>query len=495
MKQARQIFRNALLLTAASLLIRTVGVWFQVAISNRAGPEVMGLFSLMSGVYGFALTLATSGIHLGVTRVITEAISRGREERVGAIMKKASAYALLCGGTAALLLFFGAERIGTRWLADSRTVPSLRLFALSLPLISLTSVFGGYFTAVRKTYKSAILQVLEQGVKIFFTMRLLAFYTDGSAEALLRALVLGGLLEEIFSFFPELLLFWTDYRRRFRRVGGSGSEGREMVRITLPMAFTALIRSGLLTLQHVLIPRLLKNSGSSHSLALISYGKIHSMALPIVLYPAALISSFAGLLIPLLAECRVREERKRIDYIVSRVFWLSAVFSIGVGGILACFSESFGELLYPNTGAGHYIRILAPLIPIMYLDTATDAMLKGLNQQLFSMKINIADAAISVLLVWLLIPRYGINGYLMSIYISETFNTVCSVWRLLSVTRVTPRLLKWVYLPLLCIVAATYVLHGISPVVAPVSASVLSIFCIATAAVYLLLLRLRQKDG
>ena len=108
-------------------------------------------------------------------------------------------------------------------------------------------------------------------------------------------------------------------------------------------------------------------------------------------------------------------------------------------------------------------------------------------------------SSISVLLVWLLIPRYGINGYLMSIYISETFNTVCSVWRLLSVTRVTPRLLKWVYLPLLCIVAATYILHGVSPIVAPVSASALSLFCVATASVYLLLLRLikgiSREDG
>ncbi|MBQ9132334.1 MAG: hypothetical protein IJX62_07685, partial [Clostridia bacterium] len=65
--QAKRIFWNALLLTAASLLMRTVGVWFQVTLSNRVGAEAMGLFSLMGGVYGFALTLATSGFHLGVT--------------------------------------------------------------------------------------------------------------------------------------------------------------------------------------------------------------------------------------------------------------------------------------------------------------------------------------------------------------------------------------------------------------------------------------------
>ena len=47
----------------------------------------------------------------------------------------------------------------------------------------------------------------------------------------------------------------------------------------------------------------------------------------------------------------------------------------------------------------------------MYLDTATDAMMKGLGEQVYSMKINVADAAISVLLIALLIPHFGIGGF------------------------------------------------------------------------------------
>ena len=94
MKQARQIFRDAILLTAASLLMRTVGVAFQVAISNRAGAEVMGLYALMSGVYGFVLTLATSGIHLGVTRLVADNLSFGNTSRVKGFMKTDCRYAV-----------------------------------------------------------------------------------------------------------------------------------------------------------------------------------------------------------------------------------------------------------------------------------------------------------------------------------------------------------------------------------------------------------------
>ena len=42
-RSAKRIFWNALLLTAATLLVRTVSVTFGVYVSNLAGAEAMGL--------------------------------------------------------------------------------------------------------------------------------------------------------------------------------------------------------------------------------------------------------------------------------------------------------------------------------------------------------------------------------------------------------------------------------------------------------------------
>ena len=499
MKQAKQIFWNALLLTVASLFMRTVGVAFQVAVSNKAGAEAMGLYSLMSGVYGFALTIATSGIHFGVTRMVAETVSQGKENRVGAVLRRAALYAAFFGCLAALLLFSFSDLIGTYWIKDQRTIPSLRLFAVTLPLISLASVFGGYFSAVRRTYKSAALQVGEQGVKVFLTMNLLALMSHGGTEQILCALVLGGAGAEVVSFLVHLPLFLLDKSRHFpksaRKTGKE--EGRNLIKITLPMAFTTYIRSGLLTLQHILIPEGLRNSGRSHAASLAAYGSIHGMALPIILYPAALISSFSSLLIPTMAECRVQKSNRRINYMVSRVWSLALFFSIGVAGILICFSSEFGDLLYPNTQTGRYIRLLAPLIPIMYIDTATDAMLKGLGEQVFSMNVNVMDALISVFLVWILIPKYGINGYIITIYISECFNTVLSITRLLCVTKTSTRLLKWVYKPLAAIVCATLAARVILSFLPfqTLSTFLLILHCGLTALLYtLLLLFLRAID-
>ena len=65
---------NGLMITIVSILIRTVSVSFNVYISNQIGAVAMGLFTLISTVYGFAITVATSGIGLATTKLVAEAM-------------------------------------------------------------------------------------------------------------------------------------------------------------------------------------------------------------------------------------------------------------------------------------------------------------------------------------------------------------------------------------------------------------------------------------
>ena len=78
-------------MTAVTIGIRYVSVSFNIYINNKIGAVAMGLFTLISSVYGFALTLATSGISLATTKLVSEALGGVEEERrastVKAIMK------------------------------------------------------------------------------------------------------------------------------------------------------------------------------------------------------------------------------------------------------------------------------------------------------------------------------------------------------------------------------------------------------------------------
>lgn len=457
MRNVRRFVMNALMLTGVSLLLRTVGVSFNAFVSAKIGPAGMGLYSLIMSLYFFAVTFATSGVNLAATRLVAEALGRGRPREVRAVVRRCVGYSLFFGTLACLLLFAFSRSIGARLLGDARTVPSLRLLALSLPFIALSSALGGYFTAVRRVYKNAAAQLFEQAVKIFLCVYGLLLLTPHGIEYACMALVGGGALAEFLSFLFMLAQFLYDRRRHFQageKREVSGGLTRAMLGISLPVALSAYLRSGLVTVEHMLIPPCLTKGGRSREQALASYGILHGMVLPVVLYPSAISGAFAGLLVPELAECRAQNNQKRIDYIVARVFHLTLVYAIGTAGILIAFAYDLGEAIYKSQEAGAFIRMMAPLVPVMFLDISTDAILKGLGQQVYVMGVNIADALISILCVYLLLPACGVPGYVGVIYIAETINAALSVFRLLSVTGLQPKVWDWLMKPLLCVILA-----------------------------------------
>ena len=355
-------------------------------------------------------------------------------------------------------LFILSPILSEHLLDEVRVIKPLKILALALLPISLSSAMNGYFTACRRVYKNAAAQIFEQAVRIGSTVVILGVLCrNGDPERACIALVLGSTAAELASFCFSALLYLLD-RKRYPNSPHHESAGeltQKLCGIAMPVAFSSYIRSGLLALEHALIPRGLRKSGSSRTQALESYGILNSMVFPVILFPTALIGSFSGLLVPELAECRARGNRREISYIAERVYSLALWFSIGTAAVLCCYAEEFGQVIYGNAQAARYIRMLSPLIPVMYLDNTTDAMLKGLGQQVYTMGINIADSLISVILVWLLLPKMGIEGYILTVYIAELFNTVCSIVRLLTVSEMRPHAVKWVFKPLLCAVGAT----------------------------------------
>ena len=72
----------------------------------------------------------------------------------------------------------------------------------------------------------------------------------------------------------------------------------EICDIAIPVALGAYIRQGLVMLEHAAVPWGLRRFGKSSSDALSSYGILHSMALPVVMFPYAVIGAFTSLIVP-----------------------------------------------------------------------------------------------------------------------------------------------------------------------------------------------------
>lgn len=450
MKKVKKLLINILVLTATSLLMRTIGVFFSAYLFNRVGAAVIGVYQLIISVYAFAITIATSGIKFTVTRLISE--EAGKKSGVGMkkVMRKCFYYALGFSIAAMLALLLGAPYIGTHWLDDPGTVLSLRILALGLPFIAASHVITGYFTAIRKVATGSMIMIIDQFIMIGVTLVGLALLLEKGLAYICLAMVFGAVISEVVTC-GLLLLNYLKEKRQLTYGPQTHKVWSRLLKISLPIALGAYARSGLYTLQNILIPKGLRKYGASSNAAFTAYGTVHGMVLPMVLYPSALLLALSELLIPEFTECQVNNNRVQIHYMINRVLKLSFLFTVCVMGVLFYFSNQLGTLFHDNQQVSFYLKMFAPLVLIMYMDTVVDGMLKGLGEQFQSMKYNVIDAFCSVLMVYFLIPLYGIKGYIIMVMVSEVLNFTLSIGRLIRVTQVQIHLVDVIFKPLVCI--------------------------------------------
>lgn len=484
MQNIKKLFFTTIALTLTSFLMKTVAVWFNVYLTGLVGTVGMGIFQLIMTVYAMSKTLAYGGMNLAATRLCIDDFEHTRHS-----MRRLLLCAGLLGLFALCLLFSLSEFLSIFWIKTEHAALPLKILAFSLPFVSLSAAFNGYMTAARKMSRYSLIQLAEQLVKIGMTVFLVGKLKRLSVENTIARVCEAITISEIVSFSLALWCYLSDvYREKMKTEGKKGFLKR-MARLAVPDALGAYIRSGLNTLEHLLIPIGIRKSGASADRAFSDYGIVQGMALPIVLYPSSILGVLSGLLVPEIAECKVKNNKVQQNYIINRVLNASIVFSMITTSVMLVFAKELSQVVYKSQDAAYFIALIAPLIPIMYLDMATDGMLKGLDKQLDIMKINVLDSVLCVVLVFLLVPRIAVDGYVITIYAAEIINFLCSFYKLGKASRLRLGWMKNFVKPLACSVLACIlarnVLNGASD--SPLG---LTMAILLSVMVYLLLMRL-----
>lgn len=440
MIQDKKLALNTALLTASGLIMRFVGMIWQVWLVGRIGEAGIGLFQLVMSVGSLAATVAISGIRYTSTRLVSEELGLNQRRGAARALSVCALYGLFFGMAAGLVLMLSAEPLGFLWLGDARTVRPLMLLALEMPLTGLDSMMHGYFTAVGRVWKSVCISIAQQLVTIGVTMAMLLSGPVANLEYACLVITAGRLAGAVFEMAAMTLVYALD-RRKHGIVRGSAAPPPGMTRralsIALPLAVAAYARSGLSTLQHLLVPTGLKASGLGAEAALAGYGIIQGMALPVVLFPSCVMLAVAELIVPKLTEKQVQRQGQSIRDVTENIMGNGLRFSAICTALFIALGGSLGMALYGSAEAGLYIQLFALIVPVMYMDMLADGCLKGLGEMMFCMYVNIADAGLSALLVWLMLPRWGLPAYIFVICFTEIFNFALSLWRLRTVSGVS----------------------------------------------------------
>lgn len=435
MKRFKFFIFNTSFLIVTSLIFRGIDIYFTGYISKKIGAEQMGIFGLIMSVYLFGITLATSGINLAVTRVISEELALDNHGGVNKVMKKCLYITLITSISTSFIFWINTDFIVEKCLHSRVSHNVVHLVCLSLPLISMSSAISGYFAGVRRIYKNAIGQFIEHVAKVIITTFIINIYLPYGLDYACFALILGDLISEIVSFSYIYIIFLLDKRKYSKspEITSRSQYTFRIIRISLPIAITSYIRSGLSTFKQLIIPSKLEQSGINCSESLSKYGIINGMALPIIMFPDILVKSFASLLIPEFSRYNAKKDYKRIKQMTTILLFLIGGAALALTFLLFIFSDQLANLIYKDSAVAHYIKILSPLATFIYIDTVVDSILRGLDAQVGVMIINILDLIISTSFIYFCVPKLGLIGYLISIFMSEILNFVVSLTQLIKI--------------------------------------------------------------
>jgi len=419
--KGRTLIRGTLLLTLSGLAMRGLSVLFQAVLAERIGAEGMGILQLILTVGGFAGTLGSAGIRVAALQLTARAWGRRDSAGVSGTLWACLRYGFLVSATAGLGLCLLAGPISLHLLRDARTAPALRLLGLLLPLPILSGILRSAFTACGRVRELVAVELAERLLSVGATLALLS--AAGADPALLcAAVVFGSYGASAFSF--ALLL------RRFTRTLPCRKRLPPVAGTAIPLGANDALRSGLGAVEQFLIPYGLEKTGSRQT-ALAAYGTISGMVFPLLWFPSEILFALSELMVSETARLLACRDRTRLRALVRKSLALTAVYAIGISAILYLGGGLLGRALFHSAQAGWYLRIFAPMILFLYPDAVVDGLQKGLGQQLHLVRYNSFTNVIDVLGLWLLLPRFGIWGYVFTYCLSHLVNFFLSLRRLL----------------------------------------------------------------
>ncbi len=421
------MFYNAMMLTGVNLLLRLVSTSFQVFVTGRIGAAGVGTLQLVMSVAGLTMTAGMGGIRTATMYLTAEELGRRQAQNVGWMLTGCFLYSLLFSGTVGGLVFGFAPQIAEFWIGNLRTVGAIRLFAAFLPLTCLTGVMVGYFTAANRIGTLAVVEVIEQLCSMAVTTCALLFWAGYDVGRACQSVVLGGCVGGCVTLLSLVLLRIREKQKTGKRI----RVARRLSEAALPLALADDLKAGISTTENLMVPKRLSLYTGN---ALAQFGMVCGMVFPILMFPAAILYGLADLLIPELARCNASGSKVRICYLAKRSLKVAAVYGMLCAGVLFLLAEELCVWLYKSKEAGEYLKWFALLAPMLYADAVIDAMTKGLGQQKICVRYNILTSAMDVVLLFVLLPKFGMRGYFASFLITHMVNALLSLRLLLKIT-------------------------------------------------------------
>ncbi len=150
------------ILAVASIISRIVGLLYRVPLTATIGKTGNDYYGTAYEIYNILLLISSYSIPLAVSKLVSARMAKGRAKDVSKVLFGSLAFAIVSGGAASLIVFFGAEFFTSTLLKTPLSAIALKVLAPTLLVVAVLGVFRGFFQGLGTMIPSAISQIGEQ---------------------------------------------------------------------------------------------------------------------------------------------------------------------------------------------------------------------------------------------------------------------------------------------------------------------------------------------
>lgn len=417
-------FSGVLLLSVSTALVKIIGLIYKIPMLSYLGSEGMGYFNSAYEIYALFCIIATAGLPVALSVLISGARAKGMLEDVGRIYHASVWIFLLLGILGTLFMWSFADAF-CAWIKSENAYKCIIAISPTVFFVCVSSAIRGYFQGFQRMLPTALSQLIEAAGKLIFGLLFahIALERGAATEEIAAAagwgLTLGTALSTLYLLIEK------------RRCGKQGKEvmkdtpstleyrkvWRDLARLSVPMTVGAALVSLTKLIDMTMILRRLQSIGYSEIAANEAYGSYTTLALSVFGVLPALLNSVALPLVPILSAAIASGDTEKQKQMVEMSYRLSAFFSIPAALGIAAFARPILLLLFQNEL--HAVAVAAPLLSLLGISVFLSCMITATNSVLHAyqeVKKPIASMAIGAVCkivaayVLIGIPSVGLLG-------------------------------------------------------------------------------------
>ena len=224
-------------LAIAAAVVKVIGAFYKIPLKLIIGDAGFAYFNTAYEVYALLLALATAGLPLAMSRMISQAAALGQDGQVKRIFKTCRfAFVLLGGIGMALMLLFAKE------FAQYQNQPgawiAIMCLAPSSLMIGLMSSYRGFFQGQGNMRPTSVSQVLEAAIKL--VVGLVLAYVLMQATGSIPLAAGGAIIGVTLSCLISTIYLNRVFGKAYKAMGNSGDGVRSYSSITKSMLSIAV---------------------------------------------------------------------------------------------------------------------------------------------------------------------------------------------------------------------------------------------------------------